>query len=271
MEQLLATLLTLICLGVPFIMLVLVGAIYLLSMGTVTIPGIARQKIIPSQHWITVSEFTRKTSETIAAITSILGVIFGLVGFFLPWVQVSAGATAELGALDLDLGGVGGVSGSLTGIAVGLYALVGGVSVLSAGLDQAPMIGIVLILIAAFIGLILLVLVICAFIGLGIASAPLKMTKINTQRLSRILLIVSTLALCLVCVFFAALQATVGGIDLGGSSSVIGFSVGVSVATGFWITVGGLILAMTGGSIAVAVAGPFSEWADKLGQLEPID
>jgi hypothetical protein len=48
----------------------------------------------------------------------------------------------------------------------------------------------------------------------------------------------------LTCSFFAAIQATVGGVKVGGSEGIFGteMSIGVEVANGFWITVGGLVL-----------------------------
>ena len=80
----------------------------------------------------------------------------------------------------------------------------------------------------------------------------------------------SALSLCLTCTFFAGIQATVGGIKVGGSEGFFGssMSIGVEVANGFWITVGGLVLALVGAIIANTLAGALAGWATSLSTLE---
>ena len=61
-----------------------------------------------------------------------------------------------------------------------------------------------------------------------------------------------------------------GGIKVGGSENVFGSSVsmGVDVTNGFWITVGGLVLALVGAIVANTMAGALSKWANNLASLD---
>jgi hypothetical protein len=234
-------------------------------MGKIKLPGIARTEARPGKEWTTVPDLTRKLTEGFAAILSLVGALFGLVGFLLPWVSVNLGASSAL----LDIGGL---NGTLSGIALAFQSLIAGIGLFSSQIDieGATALGLVLIIVSLVVWIIPVVLLITATLGAGLISIPLGLIKTEAKRLSRLLLVMSILSLCLACGFFAGLQATVGGVKVGGSEGVFGSSIsmGVEVANGFWITVGGLVLALIGAIITNSIAGALSSWAGNLSKLE---
>jgi len=251
------------CLLTPFVLLVLVASVYGLGVGAVKLPGIARKEAQEEKDWTTLPPLARKVGEGVAAAISLVGVLFGLLGFLLPWVEVNLSAARSLGDL-------GSLNGTLTGIALDLQSLIVGIGLLASGNDTAVGVGIALLVLFLFITLIPIALLVTGALGLGMASSPLGLIKAKVERLGRVLLIVSLIALCLSCTFFAGLQATVGGVQAGGRGGVLGSSVslGVSVGGGFWVTVGGLVLALVGAITATVVAGRLEAWAENLAQLE---
>ena len=252
-----------LCMLTPILMVALVGGVYGLGMGAIKLPGVARSEILPGKQWTTVPDLARKVSQGFAAGLSLIGAIFGLVGFLLPWVSVNVGAASAL----LDIGGL---NGTLSGIALAFQSLIVGIGMFSVDFDGAITLGLILIMVSLVVSIIPIALLITAALGAGLISVPLGLIKAEIPRLSRFLLIMSMFSLCLACGFFAAIQATVGGIKVGGSESVFGSSIsmGVEVTNGFWITVGGLVLALIGAIIANTMAGALSNWASKLAILE---
>ncbi|NOH04169.1 MAG: hypothetical protein HND47_20445 [Chloroflexi bacterium] len=257
-----------LCLGVfcvltPVLLFLLVGGIYGLGIGGIKLPGVARTEIRPGKEWTTVPDLTKKISQNLAAVLSLIGALFGLIGFLLPWVRVDIGAASDF----LDIGGL---NGTLSGIALAFQSMLAGLGLFSADIEGAAAIAFLLILVSLVVWLIPLALLVTAALGVGLISIPLGLVKMQTPKLSRPLLIMSILSLCLACGFFAGIQATVGGVKVGGSESVFGssFSMGVQVANGFWITVGGLVLALVGAVISNTIAEALSKWAENLASLE---
>ena len=251
------------CIFTPILGVILVGGVYGLGIGGIKLPGIARSELRSGKDWTTVPELTRKISEGFAAGLSLIGAIFGLVGFLLPWVSVNIGAASA----QLDIGGL---NGTLSGIALAFQSLIVGIGLFSAQMEGAATLGLVLVIVSVIVWIIPIALLVTAALGAGLISVPLGLIKAEIPRLSRLLLIMSALSLCLTCGFFAAIQATVGGIKVGGSESVFGSSIsmGVEVANGFWITVGGLVLALIGAIVANTMANALSKWASSLATLE---
>jgi len=263
MEGIVSLCLSAVCVLTPIVIILLAGGVYTLGMGAVKVPGIGRREMHPGREWTTVPDLTRKASESVAAVISLVGSLFGLIGFLLPWVRVNIGAGARL----LNLGGL---NGTLSGIALVFQSMVAGVGLLSTNVKGATGIAAALIVVSLLVSLIPLALLLTAAVGAGLISVPLGLVKIQIQRLARMLLIMSVLSLCLTCTFFAGIQATVGGIKVEGSEGLFGSSVsiGVEVANGFWITVGGLVLTLVGSIIANTVAGALAGWAKNLTALE---
>jgi len=247
----------------PIILILLSGGVYTIAMGIVNIPGIGRREKLTGKEWTTVSDLARKASELLAAVISLVGTLFGLLGFFLPWVSVNIGAAITL----VDLGGL---SGTLSGIALAFQPIVIGVGLLSTEFEGATGVGMGLILISVLVSLIPFALLVLAAIGIGMISIPLGLINIPIKRLAPGMLIMSVLSLCLTCAFFGGIQATVGGIKVGGSEGIFGssMSIGAEVAYGFWITVGGLVLALIGAIAANTLPGALSSWATNLSDLE---
>jgi hypothetical protein len=194
--------------------------------------------------------------------------MFGLIGFLLPWVKVKIEAGADLFNLD-----IGGLNGTLSGIALAFQSFVAGIGLFSVDIKGATGLALLFITISLLVGLIPVALVVSAGFGVGLISVPLGLIKAQIPRLARGLLIMSIISLCLTCSFFAGIQATVGGVKVGGSEGLFGTSmeIGVEVANGFWITVGGLILALIGAIVMNTLAGALSKWATNLVTLERED
>ena len=263
MEEIVAVCLAASCLIVPLGLLVYIGSVYALGVGSVRIPGIARGVPREGKEWSSVSDFSRKAGEGVGAVVSAMGAAFGLFGFLLPWVQLNV--SAGLGILDL-----GGLNGTLTGIAFVVQSFVVGVGLLSVNVQGAAALGAILLLMAVSVGLIPLALLAVMAISTGMLAGPLGLLKTNLRRLSGPLLIVSLVALCMSCSFFALIQGTVGGLEVGAGDSLFGsaFNLGISVAAGFWVTIGGLLLAMIGALWARTVAPRVEGWSSRLASLE---
>lgn len=252
-----------LCVLTPVVLVLLSSGVYGLGIGAIKLPGIGRQGIQPGKEWTSVPDLARKVSEIVAAVISLAGTLFGLFGFLLPWVRINIGAASELFNL-------GGLNGTLSGIALMFQSLIAGIGLLTADFKGAPAIGAILIVVSLLVALIPLALLASAAMGIGLISVPLGLVKIQIQRLARGLLITSVISLCLACSFFAGIQATVGGVKVGGSEGLFGseMSMGVEVANGFWITIGGLVLALVGAIVANTFAGAISNWAKNLASLE---
>lgn len=263
MENIVQLCLGAFCALTPVLIALLIGGAYGMGMGGIKLPGVARSEIQPEKDWTTVPELIRKVADGFAAFISLLGALFGLIGFLLPWVSVEIGAASAL----LDIGGL---NGTLSGIALAFQSLIAGIGLFSTDVKGAPLLGVLLVLTSLVVWIIPLALLITAALGAGLISIPLGLIKIEVNRISRLLLVMSVLSLCLTCGFFAAIQATVGGIKVGGSESVFGSSIsmGVEVANGFWVTVGGLVLALIGAIIANTVAEALSKWVGNLAKLK---
>lgn len=252
-----------LCVLTPVVLLLLSGGVYVLGIGAIKLPGIGRQEIRPGKEWTTVPDLARKVSETVAAVISLMGTLFGLLGFLLPWVSVNVGAASNL----LNLGGL---NGTLSGIVLAFQSFVAGIGLFSADFKGAASVGTILIVFSLLVSLIPLALLASAAMGIGLISVPLGLVKMEIQRLARGLLITSFISLCLACSFFAGIQATVGGVKVRGSEGLFGseISIGLEVTNGFWITIGGLVLALVGAIIANTFAGALSNWAKNLASLE---
>lgn len=252
-----------LCVLTPVVLLLLSGGVYVLGIGAIKLPGIGRQEIRPGKEWTTVPDLARKVSETVAAVISLMGTLFGLLGFLLPWVSVNVGAASDL----LNLGGL---NGTLSGIVLAFQSFVAGIGLFSADFKGAASVGTILIVFSLLVSLIPLALLASAAMGIGLISVPLGLVKMEIQRLARGLLITSFISLCLACSFFAGIQATVGGVKVRGSEGLFGseISIGLEVTNGFWITIGGLVLALVGAIIANTFAGALSNWAKNLASLE---
>ncbi len=251
------------CVLTPVLFIVLSGGAYTLGIGVVKVPGIGRQKMVAGKDWTTVPDLTRKATETLAAVVSLVGTLFGLVGFLLPWVSVNLGGSSQYFNL-------GGLEGTLSGVALAFQSLLAGIGLFSAKFEGASTLGFVLIAVSLLVSLIPLALLASAAIGAGLISVPLGLVKVKIQRLAGMLVTMSALSLCLTCAFFAGIQATVGGIKVGGSEGIFGTSVsmGVEVTNGFWITVGGLVLALIGAIVANTLAATLESWVKNLTSLD---
>lgn len=250
------------CILAPVLAAALAGCVYAMGIGAVRFPGIARQDIEPGEDWIAVPDLTRKASDGFAAAISLAGTFFGLIGFLLPWMEVNVGAGAELFNL-------GALNGTLSGIALAFQPFVAGIGLMSTDISGVRGVGLLLIIVSLIVWPIPIALAGSTLIGLGMISVPLGLLRMQIRRLARALLAVSAIAFCLTCLFFAGIQATVGGVRVGASEGLFGTSISIAVtpANGFWITVGGVLLTLIGAVFATAMAPALENWSKNLSLL----
>lgn len=264
MEEIVTICIVASCILAPIGLAVYVGAVYSLGLGSVKIPGISRGPMREGKHWSSVSVFSRKTGEALGAVVSAAGAVFGLLGFLLPWVELNIGG--GVGGLNL-----GALNGTLTGIAFVVQSFIVGIGLLSVDVEGATTIGFLLTLISVFVAVIPVALLVLVWIAARMVAGPLGLIKANLARLSRPLFLVSLLALGATCGFFALVQATVGGLQVGASEGLFGsaLSMGIGVSQGFWVTTGGLVLAIVGAISARTLAPRLEDWSSRLATLEP--
>jgi hypothetical protein len=264
-----------LCMLTPVLLLVIVAIAYGLGTGAVRLPGVGRSTQDPDHDWTSAPELVRRMVALVAAALSMVGAGIGLIGYLLPWVQVRG-----------DILG-GGLGGSITGIALTWQTMTVGMGFLTGGgemmrelgtylapelLQSLALAGFILILISLFLTAIFLILLLTAIIGTGMVAVPLGLVRYDTKRLTRWLLTSSFVALVMGCGFFGCLQATVGSVQVsgGGSLGLLGeleMELGVTVDQGFWVTMGGLILALIGAISATRLTTTMADWVKKLAAL----
>jgi hypothetical protein len=263
MENLVQLCLGVTCLLLPIVFALLASGVYMLGMGTIKLPGIGRGEIRSGKDWTTVPDIARKTSESFGAFICLMGTLFALIGFCLQWVSVNLGAGTEIFQL-------GGLNGSLSGIALAVQPIAIGIGLLTNDFNGSFGIAFILILISLSVMLIPFVLLISTTLGIELIAVPLGLLKIDTRRVAKGLIILSFLSLILAGSFFAGIKATVGGVKFGGSVNILGtsMSIGIEVANGYWITIGGLVLTIIGAIIVITLSGGLAHWAKHLSTLD---
>lgn len=256
MGEFTAIALTFACILAPVLLLLLVGLSYFLGTGALRLPGVSHGDEPTGKDWDTAVDTVRGTARTLGAVVGSVGGSLGLLGFLMPWVRLNLGGG---GALSL----VGSLNGSLSGIGLALQSFVGSIALFSSNRQGAVGIGIVLLLVSLLAWLVALALLVTAFVSWRVISVPLKLGKADLKRTSKLLLILGVIALCLSLVFLAAMQATVGGIQAGAGDVNLGLQMGI----GFWITLGGLVLALVGAWTSNVLSDILATWATNLSRL----
>ena len=256
MEGLIQVLVILSCVAGPLSLILTIGVIYGIGIGRIAIPGVIDKATDGRKG---VGSFARKSIEILAGIISLIGGGFGFLGFLLPWLRVDVGASSEL----LNLGSFG---GSMNGIAIAFQAGSGGAGLLSSGFEGAYGLGFTLLLISGFSWIIALLLGLATLTGVGLFTIQIGLMKDSRRLVPKVLLVIIALSLCSTCAFFSGVQATIGGIQMGGSEEIFGttLSLGAQVANGFWITVGGLLIALVGAIAYSNIAPKIESWAEQI-------
>jgi hypothetical protein len=257
MEQFSIVSLSLVCLGIPLAILFLITITYCLGIGALKLPGISRGEEPSGKDWSAVPEAVQKINESVAAVIGLLGGILGFFGFLLPWAKLEI----SIGGLFSEI--VGSLNGTMTGIALAFQLPAGAIMLVSSEKSGAIGIGILLLLVSIFIWILALALFCTTAMSIGVIAVPLGLSKGNLKRIARALMLLGTTSLCLSLTFLAGMQATVNGIQLGAN----GVGISVEVASGFWIALGGMFVAVVGAWIAYILADRLSTWVTNLSRL----
>jgi hypothetical protein len=111
MQQFGNLLISLVCVVLPFIVILFVVISYSLGTGGVKIRGIARGKTDEKKHWSNITQVTGGAGQVLASTGILLGSLLALTGFLLPWLEINLSGMADLSDLFGDVLS-GGLSGS---------------------------------------------------------------------------------------------------------------------------------------------------------------
>jgi len=261
MQQFSNLLLTLLCVVLPFIVIVFVVVSYSLSTGGIKIRGIARGKTNEKKHWSNVTQITGGVGQVLASTKILLGALLAFTGFLLPWLEINLSGGMEF--YDLFDAVSGGFSGSTNGLSLMLMLFVIGYNVIGESLGA----GILLLAMGLILGLVLIGVIFTIFVGIGKISIHLGFTDGDNQRFSKPSLMLTILGLFFSCIFLGIIQGTLGGIQLGGELPFGGFEGGAHLANGYWLTVVGFFLALVGAVTSSKIAPRYSQWIEKLSSL----
>jgi len=265
MEGVTGVCLGLTCFSVPILLVIWWVILYALGLGGLRLPGVSRQEV-EGKAWAGVSQVARGVTEVGGILLSLGGALFGFLGYLLPWLNVRLGIS---GALLEDLANlipqvkeIGQVTGSWSGAAVALQSLIFGV-VLARGDSQGAFFGgLALVLFSLALWLLLVVLLLLILLGVARLVAIGK-ARLPGRTLGGWQVALLILAFFLTSAFLIVVQASAGGVDL----SVAGLKASITVAGGFWITAGGLVLALVGAFISGILAVGLERWTEILSGL----
>jgi len=265
MDGILQSIVFLLCLSAPLCLTGILLLTWLLGMGIISIPGIECGTEKSKNSWTTIPALSSGMTKFIAVITGGIGSVIGFMGFLLPWFRLEIG-----GALEVLGERVGAnIGGQMSGIAIAFYSLVGGIKMIGSEKPDANtvLIGLILILFGLLVFLIPILLGVLAALGIGMIASPLKLVNAKLTGLARIMLPLSLIGSCLICLVFSILQATIGGIGVSGSAGDVGtMMAGLQPASGFMLTVCGLLLTIFSAVTTNSIAPVIEEWAEKISQ-----
>ncbi len=261
-----------VCLGttcflVPILLIIWWVLLYAFGLGGLRLPGISRQEVAEEgKAWTTVPRMARGVTEVGGIFLTIIGALFAFLGYLLPWINARVSLSGDL--LDAlknlipQVKEIGQVTGNLTGAAVALQTLISGIALVREGSQIALAGGAVLLLLSVMMWLLLAALLFAILLGV-IRLVAFAQARHSARALGGWQVALLVLAFFLASAFLILVYASAGGMDL----SVVGFKAAVTVAGGFWITAGGLLLALIGAFISGILARVLERWTEVLGAL----
>jgi hypothetical protein len=263
MEGIFQSAVFLLCLFAPLALIAILGFSWLLGTGAISIPGVGRGAETSTPGETSVPAVTGGLMRFLAIVSGGAGSVIGFLGFLLPWFQLVIGGALDV--LGQSLGAS--IGGQMSGISIAFYSLVGGIKLVGSKNPDAGTVflGLFLILFSFMVFLIPVLLGVLAALGIGMIAVPLKLVNAKINSLARMMLILSLIGACQICLVFSILQATIGGIGISGSAGNAGtLMAGVQPAGGFMLTICGLLLTIFSAVTMISIAPAVEEWSGKL-------
>lgn len=254
------------CLLIPGLLVVWWILLYTLGMGALRLPGVSREEAAEGKAWTSVSDMARQGTEVVGILIGLIGALFALLGFLLPWISVRIGASGallqSLAELFPAVTEIGQFSGDWNGAFIALASLAAGIYLAQSSIQGAVFGAIALILLSLAMWLLLLILLllfaleVTALVAVGRARQPGRMFGIWQGTLL-------VLAWAMSILFLIIVQAS-----LGGTARFAGVQASIVPGGGFWITMGGLLLVAVGAFFSGILAGTLERWTRRLAQLQ---
>ncbi len=253
------------CLLIPSLLVAWWILLYALGLGALRLPGVSREEAAEGKAWASVSNLARQGTGVAGIFIGLLGALFALLGFLLPWLSVrlaiSGALTDLLGELP-QIKDIGQFSGDWNGATIALLSLAAGIYLAQSGAQGAIFGGIALLLLSLAMWLLLLVLLL-----LVVTEAVALVAVARARQLGRMfgiwLGVLLALAWAISILFLVIVQAS-----LGGTARLAGVQASVAPGGGFWITLGGLLLVTIGAFLFSILAGTLERWTRSLAQLQ---
>jgi hypothetical protein len=243
-----------ICLFTPISFIMLSIVFYFLGIGTIKIPGIARGEKASEKEWTTVNALIYTIFDIFSGCIALIGSLFGLIGFFSPWVSIFVYG-------GYDYYDFNNFNGPVNGSAFLLKSIVAGIDLL----NGSPDVGIPILLGALFVFLIPLGFILLFAFSFGIISVPLGFLKGNTEKLKRNLATYAIFTFCIVSIFFIGILSLSNGLNFEVASGI--YNVEAQFEHGFGISGRGLLLVIVGVISNKMFMPSFDRWVDRLTAL----
>ncbi|RME33577.1 MAG: hypothetical protein D6793_09615 [Thermoflexia bacterium] len=254
------------CLLIPGLLVVWWIFLYALGLGALRLPGVSREEAAKGKAWTSVPDVARRGTEIAGILIGLIGALFALLGFLLPWLSARVGVSGalleSLTELVPMIKDIGQFSGDWNGASIALVSLAVGIYLAQSGIQGAVFGGIALLLLSLAMWLLLLVLLllvvleVMALVAVGRARRPARMFGGWHEALL-------ALAWALSILFLIIVQAS-----LGGTAKFAGMQASIAPGGGFWITLGGLLLVAIGAFFSGILAETLERWARSLAQLQ---
>lgn len=254
------------CLLIPGLLVAWWILLYALGLGALRLPGVSREEATEGKAWISVPDMARQGTEVAGILIGLVGALFALLGFLLPWLSVRLGVSGAitdlLGKLLPQVKDLGQFSGDWNGASIALLSMVAGIYLAQSGGQGAVFGGVALLLLSLamwLLFLVLLLLVVLEVVALVAAARARQPGRTFGVWLGALL----ALAWAMSLLFLIIVQAS-----LGGTTRFAGIQASVAPGGGFWITLGGLLLVTIGAFFSSILAGVLERWTRRLAQIE---
>lgn len=254
------------CLLIPGLLVAWWVLLYALGLGALRLPGVSREEAAEGKAWASVPDVARQGTEIAGILIGLVGALFALLGFLLPWLSVRLGVSGAitdlLGELLPQIKDLGQFSGDWNGATIALLSLAAGIYLAQSGGQGAVFGGIALLLFSLAMWLLLLVLLLLVVLE-AVALVAVARARQPGRTFGIWLGALLALAWAMSILFLVIVQAS-----LGGTARFAGVQASVAPGGGFWITLGGLLLVAVGTFFSSILAGTLERWTRRLAQLQ---